>query len=156
MKCRSVGHGLQITFPLAKRTTTTRQDTTSTTTSNMASNFSNGSAYKAMMDKDDSSWKYPGEYGRVSAWVKRTHRDLELEKDIYGHPPLPTVRSIRKATGKVRSSRDHRGAPRIRGTTHRSLLSIRHRGTWHTEDQTTPFFHSGRDYASWSCRSRGR
>jgi hypothetical protein len=53
----------------------------------MASNFSNGSAYKAMMDKDDSSWKYPGEYGRVSAWVKRTHRDLELEKDIYGHPP---------------------------------------------------------------------
>jgi hypothetical protein len=53
----------------------------------MASNFSNGSAYKAMMDKDDSSWKYPGEYGRVSAWVKRTHRDLELEKGIYGHPP---------------------------------------------------------------------
>ena len=53
----------------------------------MASNFSNGSAYKAMMDKDDSSWKYPGEYGRVAAWVKRTRRDLELEKDIYGHPP---------------------------------------------------------------------
>jgi hypothetical protein len=40
-----------------------------------------------MMDKDDSSWEYPGEYGRASAWVKRTHRDLELEKDIYGHPP---------------------------------------------------------------------
>ena len=40
-----------------------------------------------MMDKDDSSWKYPGEYGRVAAWVKRTRRDLELEKDIYGHPP---------------------------------------------------------------------
>jgi hypothetical protein len=54
----------------------------------MATHFSNGSAYKAMMDKDDSSyWKYPGEYGRVSAWVKRTRRDLELEKDIYGHPP---------------------------------------------------------------------
>jgi hypothetical protein len=53
----------------------------------MASKFSNGSAYKAVMDKYDSSWKYPGEYGRVSAWVKRTHRDLELEKDIYGHQP---------------------------------------------------------------------
>jgi hypothetical protein len=61
------------------------QHDTSTTASNMASNFSTGSAYKAMIDKDDSSWKYPGEYGRVSAWVKRTRRDLELEKDIYGH-----------------------------------------------------------------------
>jgi hypothetical protein len=53
----------------------------------MASKNSNGNANKTMMDKDGSSWKYLGEYGRVSAWVKRTHRDLELEKDIYGHPP---------------------------------------------------------------------
>jgi hypothetical protein len=53
----------------------------------MASKFSTGNAYKVMVDKDDSSWKYPGEYGRASAWVKRTYRDLELEKGVYGHPP---------------------------------------------------------------------
>jgi hypothetical protein len=53
----------------------------------MASFFSSSNAYKTMMDKGGSSWKYPGEYGRVSAWVKRTRRNLELEKGIYGHPP---------------------------------------------------------------------
>jgi hypothetical protein len=58
-------------------------------------------AYKAMkmvMDKDDRSWKYPGEHGRVPAGVKRTHRDLELEKDIYGHPP-PVVFKRRAEKG---------------------------------------------------------
>jgi hypothetical protein len=33
----------------------------------MASKILKGGAYKAMIDKDDSSWKYPGEYGRVLA-----------------------------------------------------------------------------------------
>jgi hypothetical protein len=30
---------------------------------------------------------HPGEYGRVSAWIKKTKNDLVLNKDIYGHPP---------------------------------------------------------------------
>jgi hypothetical protein len=30
---------------------------------------------------------HPSEYGRVSAWVKRTKNDLALVKDMYGHPP---------------------------------------------------------------------
>ena len=30
---------------------------------------------------------HPGEYGRVSAWIKKTKSDLVLNKDIYGHPP---------------------------------------------------------------------
>jgi hypothetical protein len=30
---------------------------------------------------------HPGEYGRVSAWVKKTKNDLALVKDMYGHPP---------------------------------------------------------------------
>jgi hypothetical protein len=29
---------------------------------------------------------HPGEYGRVSAWVKKTKNDLVLVKDIYGQP----------------------------------------------------------------------
>jgi hypothetical protein len=31
---------------------------------------------------------HPGEYGRVSAWIKKTKNDLVLNKDIYGHPPF--------------------------------------------------------------------
>jgi hypothetical protein len=30
---------------------------------------------------------HPGEYGRVSAWIRKTKNDLVLNKDIYGHPP---------------------------------------------------------------------
>jgi hypothetical protein len=30
---------------------------------------------------------HPGEYGRVSAWIKKIKNDLVLNKDIYGHPP---------------------------------------------------------------------
>ena len=30
---------------------------------------------------------HPGEYGRVSAWIKKTKNELVLNKDIYGHPP---------------------------------------------------------------------
>jgi hypothetical protein len=41
----------------------------------------------AFYEKGDTSWKHPSEFGRVSAWVKRTKNDLALEKEIYGHPP---------------------------------------------------------------------
>jgi hypothetical protein len=41
----------------------------------------------ATYEKGDTSWKHPSEFGRVSAWVKRTKNDLALEKEIYGHPP---------------------------------------------------------------------
>jgi hypothetical protein len=30
---------------------------------------------------------HPGEYGRVSAWIRKIKNDLVLNKDIYGHPP---------------------------------------------------------------------
>ena len=30
---------------------------------------------------------HPGEYGRVSAWIRKMKNDLVLNKDIYGHPP---------------------------------------------------------------------
>jgi hypothetical protein len=30
---------------------------------------------------------HPSEFGRVSAWVKRTKNDLALVKEMYGHPP---------------------------------------------------------------------
>jgi hypothetical protein len=30
---------------------------------------------------------HPGEYGRVSAWIKKIKNDLVLNKDIYGHLP---------------------------------------------------------------------
>jgi hypothetical protein len=35
---------------------------------------------------------HPGEYGRVSAWIKKIKNDLVLNKDIYGHPPSTGVR----------------------------------------------------------------
>jgi hypothetical protein len=38
-------------------------------------------------DYDDKSWKHPGEFGRVSAWLKRSKRDLEIQPNVDGHPP---------------------------------------------------------------------
>ena len=38
-------------------------------------------------DYDDKSWKHPGEFGRVSAWLKRSKRDLEMQPNADGHPP---------------------------------------------------------------------
>jgi hypothetical protein len=40
---------------------------------------------------------HPGEYGRVSAWIKKLKNDLVLNKDIYGQPPS-TVFESRPAT----------------------------------------------------------
>jgi hypothetical protein len=38
-------------------------------------------------DHNDKTWKHPGEYGRAQAWLKRTMRDLEMERDVHGHQP---------------------------------------------------------------------
>jgi hypothetical protein len=38
-------------------------------------------------DHDDKTWKHPGEFGRVQAWLKRTMRDLEMEREVHEHPP---------------------------------------------------------------------
>ena len=38
-------------------------------------------------DYDDKSWKHPGESGRVSAWLRRSKRDLEMQPNVDGHPP---------------------------------------------------------------------
>ena len=119
----------------------------------MASNFSNGSAYKAMMDKDDSSWKYPGEYGRVSAWVKRTHRDLELEKDIYGHPP-PVVFEKRQEKFIHQETIDVPHGFEAPPIGHFYVTEADDR--WHTEDQTAPLFHPGRSGTTRGWRRRTR
>jgi hypothetical protein len=36
---------------------------------------------------NDRSWKHPGEFGRASAWPKRSRRDLEMQPNADGHPP---------------------------------------------------------------------
>jgi hypothetical protein len=41
----------------------------------------------ATTDHDDKTWKHPGEFGRAHAWLKRTKRDLKMERDVHGHPP---------------------------------------------------------------------
>jgi hypothetical protein len=44
------------------------------------------STYKAGGAPTEKSLR-PSEFGRVSAWVKRTKNDLALVKGMYGHPP---------------------------------------------------------------------
>jgi hypothetical protein len=58
---------------------------------------------------------HPSEYGRASAWVKKTKNDLALVKDMYGHPPSivferPAEKLLTAATT------DHRSTCRIRST----------------------------------------
>jgi hypothetical protein len=38
---------------------------------------------------------HPGEYGRVSAWIKKTKNDLVLNKDIQWTPPVHRVRKTK-------------------------------------------------------------
>jgi hypothetical protein len=57
---------------------------------------------------------HPGEYVRVSAWVKKIKNDLVLNKDIYGHPP--PVHRIRKTGEAVRGGDGHRSRCRMRST----------------------------------------
>jgi hypothetical protein len=87
VKCRSVGHGLQIAFPLARRTTTTRQDTTRHDEHDYEQYGIKFFEQQRVQDKDASSWKYPGEFGRAGAWLKCTKRDPKIEDDVYGHTP---------------------------------------------------------------------
>jgi hypothetical protein len=37
---------------------------------------------------------HPSEFGRVSAWVKRTKDDLALVKGMYGHPDTVPMEGI--------------------------------------------------------------
>jgi hypothetical protein len=51
------------------------------------STYAQQSSTRRPTDHDDKTWKHPGEFGRVQAWLKRTMRDLEMEREVHGHPP---------------------------------------------------------------------
>ena len=67
----------QISFPQA---TTTTEDSSMSTTAQR-------SALNQPTDHDDKEWQHPGEFGRVTAWLDRSKRDLRMVKKVDGNPP---------------------------------------------------------------------
>jgi len=67
----------QISFPQATTTTEVSSmiSTAQRSTSNQPTNH------------DDKGWQHPGEFGRVTAWLDRSKRDLRMARNIDGNAP---------------------------------------------------------------------
>ena len=51
------------------------------------STYAQQSSTRRPPDHDDKTWKRPGEFGRVQARLKRTKRDLKMEREVHGQSP---------------------------------------------------------------------
>jgi hypothetical protein len=61
----------------------------------LALSYAQQSSTRRPTDHDDKTWTHPGEFGRVQAWLNRTMRDLEMEREVHGHPP-PAIGDFRR------------------------------------------------------------